>query len=302
MSNQGFHPDLRYAWVLPRRVISPRTLWVNRLLMKASNLLSRSEAVEVRMESGVSLWVHRPTGSESGRPGLLWIHGGGFVGGTARQDDRFCSRVARELNAVVASVEYRLAPEHPYPTPLEDCYAALRWLAQQPDVDRTRIAVGGASAGGGLATALCLLANERGEVVPAFQLLVYPMLDDRTTLRTDIDERRFRIWDRTSNRFGWQAYLGGVDPDEVPALAAPARAEDLAGLPPAWIGVGTHDLFHDEDVAYAERLEEAGVRCTLTVVPGAYHAFDKVESSAPVSRAFVAAQMSALAGAFDVTI
>lgn len=143
MSNQGFHPDLRYAWVLPRRVVSPRPLWVNRLLMKATNVLSRSEAVEVRVELGVSLWVHRPTGSEGGRPALLWIHGGGFVAGTARQDDRFCSRVARELNAVVASVEYRLAPEHPFPTPLSGWYAALRWLAQQPDVDRTRIAVGG---------------------------------------------------------------------------------------------------------------------------------------------------------------
>lgn len=268
--------------------------------MKISNVLSRSDAVEVPVEPGVSVWVYRPPKGENPRPALLWIHGGGMVGGTARQDDRFCRRVTEELGAVVASVEYRLAPEHPFPTPLEDCYAALRWLARQPEVDPGRIAIGGTSAGGGLAAALCLLAKERGEVSPAFQLLVYPMLDDRTTLRTDIDDRRLRIWDRRSNRFAWRSYLGEAYPDNVPALAAPARYEDLADLPPAWIGVGTHDLFHDEDLAYAKRLQEAGVRCMLKIVPGAYHAFDIVESKAPVSRAFVEAQIRALADAFGV--
>lgn len=300
MSRQGFHPDLRFARFLPRRVTSPRVLWANRLLMKMANALSRSDAIEVPVEPGVSVWVHRPTVAESRRPALLWIHGGGMVGGIARQDDRFCRRVATELGAVVASVEYRLAPEHPFPAPLEDCYAALRWLVRQPDVEPSRIAVGGASAGGGLATALCLLAKERDEEAPAFQLLVYPMLDDRTTRRTDIDERWFRIWDRASNRFGWRSYLGEAYPDDVPGLAAPARCEDLSGLPPAWIGVGTHDLFHDEAVAYAGRLRQAGVRCTLEVVPGAYHGFDRVESNAPVSRAFVEGQIDALADAFDL--
>jgi acetyl esterase/lipase len=174
-------------------------------------------------------------------------------------------------------VEYRRAPEHPFPTPLEDCYTALQWLARQPDIDPARIAIGGESAGAGLAAAVALLAKERGEIHPVLQLLSYPMLDDRTTTRTDIDPRRLRIWSPGSNRFGWRAYLGPATADGgVSPLAAPARYDDLAGLPPAWIGVGTNDLFHDEDVTYARRLQQAGVASTLHVVPGAYHNFDSM--------------------------
>ncbi len=194
-------------------------------------------------------------------------------------------------------MNYRLAPEHPFPTPLHDCYAALSWLADQPDVDPARIAIGGASAGGGLATALALLAKERGEITPVLQLLAYPMLDDRTTTRTDIDERHLRLWSVKSNRFGWRSYLGPLHGGDVPPLAAPARYEDLSGLPATWIGVGTCDLFHDEDIAYAERLTQAGVDCTLHVTPGAYHGFDLVERKAAISQAFTKAQVTALAGA-----
>jgi acetyl esterase/lipase len=131
-----------------------------------------------------------------------------MVLGDAAQDSRFCRRIADQLDIVVDSVEYRLAPEHPFPTPLEDCYAALQWLARQPDIDPARIAVGGESAGAGPAAALALLAKERGEIHPVVQLLSYPMLDDRTTTRTDIDPRRLRIWSQKSNRFGWRAHLG----------------------------------------------------------------------------------------------
>ena len=197
--------------------------------------------------------------------------------------------------APVVSVEYRLAPEHPFPTPLEDCYAALRWLARQADIDPARIAVGGASAGGGLAASLTLLAKERGEIRPVLQLLSYPMLDDRTTTRTDIDPQRLRLWSPHSNRFGWRAYLGpATGAGNVPPLAAPARYDDLSGLPPAWIGVGTNDLFHDEDATYARRLQQAGVDCTLHVVPGAYHNFDAIEPRTGLSQAFVEAQTTAL--------
>jgi acetyl esterase/lipase len=126
------------------------------------------------------------------------------------------------------------------------------------------------------------------------------MLDDRTTTRTDIDPRRLRIWSPASNRFGWGAYLGPATADgNVPPLAAPARYDDLAGLPPAWIGVGTNDLFHDEDVAYARRLQQAGVACTIHVVPGAYHNFDSFEAKAAISRAFVKAQTAALGEALN---
>ena len=166
--------------------------------------------------------------------------------------------LVREAGVAVAAVNYRLAPAHPFPAPIDDCYAALRWLhaeAKGLDVLPERIAIGGSSAGGGLAAALALMAHDRKEVSVAFQLLIYPMLDDRTALRTDMDMSRVRLWNNKCNQFGWASYLqrepGGVD---VHPYAAPARRESLSGLPSSWIGVGTFDLFHDEDVSYAKRL------------------------------------------------
>jgi acetyl esterase/lipase len=220
-----------------------------------------------------------------------------MIMGTAAQDDRFCREVADALGIFVASVEYRLAPEDPYPAPLDDCMAGLTWLARQPQVDPARIAVGGASAGGGLAAGVALRARDEGDLALAFQWLTYPMLDDRTTLRRDLDDSRYkmRMWSPNSNRFGWNAYLrGAAGRDGVEYCAAPARCLDLSGLPATWIGVGTNDLFHDECVEYAQRLRETGVECELDVVPGAYHAFDMLEASAPVSQAFHTKQVSAL--------
>lgn len=231
---------------------------------------------------------------------MVWIHGGGFVIGHAAMDDRTCQAWADDLGITVASVDYRLAPEHPFPAALHDCHDALAWLAGRPDVDETRIVVGGASAGGGLAAQLALHARDRGEVAPAFQLLVYPMLDDRTVQRNDIDEDGFRGWDNASNRFGWASYLG-VEPggETVPEPAAPARVDDLADLPPAWIGVGTLDLFHDEDLAYAERLRAAGVACEVEVVEGAFHAFDGIAPKASITRSFVESQRRAVRAALE---
>lgn len=263
----------------------------------------RPDGVEVVEVGEVAVRVHRPSSGAGPHPGLVWIHGGGMVIGTAAQDDRLCRAFVEATGCVVAAVNYRLAPEHPFPTPLEDCYAALAWLAADPGVDPDRIAIGGASAGGGLAAGLALLARERGEVQPAFQLLVYPMLDDRTALRTDIDEKHLRLWNNRSNAFGWTAYTGlPVGAPEVSPLAAPAREEDLAGLPPAWVGVGTLDLFHDEDVAFAERLRAAGVECKLDVVEGAFHGFDGMAPKAEVVRAFHTAQVEALRGAFASSV
>jgi acetyl esterase/lipase len=227
---------------------------------------------------------------------MLWIHGGGMVMGTAAQDDAICRRFVEELGIIVASVDYRLAPEHPFPVPLHDCYDALLWLAGQKDVDTSRIAVGGASAGGGLAAGLALLARQRGEVELAMQLLAYPMLDDRTATRRDVDDRSRRLWNNKANRFGWQSYLGHAPGfGEVDGLAAPARFDDLRGLPPAWIGVGTLDLFFEEDVAYAHRLRAAGVDCELDVVEGAFHGFDVIRPKSGVAQSFRSAQLTALA-------
>jgi acetyl esterase/lipase len=247
--------------------------------------------------------LYRPAGSTEPVPALLWIHGGGFLIGTARQDERSNIDMVRELGIAVASVDYRLAPEHPFPAPAEDCYAALRWLhAAAPafGIRSDRIAVGGASAGGGLAAGVALMAHDRGEVPLAFQLLVYPMLDDRTVQRARGDESDFRLWNSTCNEFGWRSYLGAMPGGpEVSPYAAPARRVDLGGLAPAWLGVGTLDLFHDEDVDYATRLREAGVACDLVEVDGAFHGFDGLAPRAPVVTAFRRSWLDALGGALN---
>ncbi len=291
MPSNQVHPDLRrIARFLPRQPVSPRTLRLMRFL--TASRAKPGSAVEVlTLGSGAVVRLFRPTdAAASGEPGpaLLWIHGGGYVFSTARQDDRICRGFSRRLGITVGSVEYRLAPEHPYPAPLEDCYSALTWLAGLPAVDSGRIAIGGASAGGGLAAALALLARDRGEVVPRFQLLVYPMLDDRSSMTAE--NPNYRLWNTRANRFGWAAYLGDADPQ----VAVPARRNDLSGLPPAWIGVGSHDLFHDEDLAYAEGLIGAGVPCEVEVVPGVFHGFDMLAPKLPVSQRFFDSQCEIL--------
>lgn len=292
------HPDLRrVAKVLPRRLISPTRV---PLLQKANVLMNLRTPKDVQVEtlpSGAQVRIFEPSGGGSGGA-LLWIHGGGYVVGCAAQDDKFCRRLARSLGMTVASVDYRLAPQHPYPTPLEDCYEGLLLLADRPEVNADRIAIGGASAGGGLAAALALLARDRGDVQVALQLLSYPMLDDRTCERDGMDHPEHRLWDQRSNRYGWDSYLGDADR----SVAVPARRTDLAGLAPVWIGVGTLDLFHDEDVAYAERLRAAEVPVEVEVVRGAFHAFDGFVPKAPVARQFFDAQVAALRGALTVPV
>jgi acetyl esterase/lipase len=242
----------------------------------------------ITLGSGAGVRLFRPVGVAEPMPALLWIHGGGYVIGTAQQDDRLCRGFSTRLGITVASVEYRLAPEHPYPAPLEDCYTALTWLAALPAVDGERIAIAGASAGGGLAAALAFLARDRGEVTPVLQVLAYPMLDDRSSLTAQ--NPNYRLWDTRSNQFGWTAYLGDADP----LAAVPSRRDDLSGLAPAWIGVGTNDLFHDEDLAYAERLSNSGVPCRVEVIPGAFHGFDVMASKAQVSQRFFDSQCEIL--------
>ena len=304
-----FHPDLRLARFFPNFDFGPRMASFIRSLaplIKAPRVRGVTvETVIVPGEPEVRMRLYRPDDLPASAPALLWIHGGGFVIGSPIQDEASSAAYAKELGIIVAAVHYRLAPQHPYPAPLEDCYAGLKWLfaeAGRLGIDPTRIAIGGASAGGGLTAALALLAHHRGEVKPAFQLLIYPMLDDRTVMRTDIDPSSVRIWSLGSNRFGWRSYLGrepgsaGVD-----SFAAPARHEDLSGLPPAWLGVGTLDLFHDEDLAYAKRLQAAGVPCDVTLIPGAYHGFDALFPKANVSREFRDAQLVALRKALSPT-
>ncbi|MFD6858641.1 alpha/beta hydrolase [Rhodococcus sp. NPDC060086] len=281
-----FHPDLRVAALLaPRRAVTPRTLAVMRRLTKA--IKGNDPDVHV-LEPGVAVRYFRPRTPMGGepRPALLWIHGGGYVFGRAAQDDDLCQRFADRLGAVVASVDYRLAPEHPYPIPLDDCFQAYRWLVHRPEVDPTKVVIGGASAGGGLAAALAFAIRDSDLVPPVLQLLVYPMLDDRTDSGPD----HMRMWDKDCNRFGWSSFLGEADP----STAAPGRRTDLAGLPPAWIGVGSNDLFALEDREYADRLAEAGVPCEFHAVAGAFHGFDSVAARSGVAREFFEKQCVAV--------
>ncbi|WP_419730421.1 alpha/beta hydrolase [Lichenicola sp.] len=217
-------------------------------------------------------------------PALLHLHGGGYVLGAASNHDATNAALAAELGCVIASVEYRLAPETRHPGPVEDAYAALKWLHDQASslrVDPARIAVGGESAGGGLAACLALLARDRGEVKLVFQHLIYPMLDDRTAAATDPHPFAGQfLWTPEKNRFGWEALLGHEPglPTTSPYAAA-ARADDLAGLPPAFMSVGALDLFIDENLDYARRLIRGGVPTELHVFPGAYHGFDLVPAA-----------------------
>jgi acetyl esterase/lipase len=231
---------------------------------------------------GVELRIHG-----TGDACVLWIHGGGMHLGAARYDDAFCSDLAAELDTAVVAVDYRLAPEHPHPTPLRDCRAGLAWCAERHD----RVVVAGASAGGGLAAALCLLI--RDEQGPSLQAahLYYPMLDDRRETVSSRENADAPMWNGRLADVAWAAYLGGRPAD---AYAAPARAADLTGLPPTYVDTGERDMFRDEDADYARRLAEAGVPTLFTLVPGAVHAFELLAPDAGISRATRARRLGAL--------
>jgi len=238
------------------------------------------------------------------RPGILHTHGGGYVLGSADAATVSLQEMARTLGCVIVSVDYRLAPETTYLGSIEDNYAGLKWMhghAKALGLDPNRIAVMGESAGGGHAALLALTARDRGEVPVLFQMLVYPMLDDRTgSSRPVPDHIGQLVWTAERNRFGWRSFLG-QEPgtDSVPAAAVPARREDLSGLPPAFIGVGAIDLFVDENIEYARRLIDAGVPTELLVVPGAFHGFDAIGADTVIGQRFNQAKIAALRRAFD---
>ncbi|MGI9124046.1 MAG: alpha/beta hydrolase [Mycobacterium sp.] len=289
MPAADIHPELRrIARFVPRQIVYSWSVPLLRRL-PSTRRPGNFKAEALTLPSGAGVRLFRPSGSSGQAPALLWIHGGGYVIGDAAQDDDTCRAFADRSGIVVASVEYRLAPEHPYPIPVEDCYSVLTWLAALPGVDADRIAIGGASAGGGLAAALAFVARDRGDVKPVLQILSYPMLDDRT-VDPALDDPGFRLWNTASNRIGWRSFLGGADP----AVAVPARREDLAGLPPAWLGVGTLDLFHREGLAYAERLQAAGVACEVHEVPGAFHGFDKIAPKTSIARSYFNSKCASL--------
>lgn len=256
----------------------------------------RGVAIETVERNGVPLRIYRPTETRT-KAALLWIHGGGFLIGTPSQNDALCAETAAALGMIVVSATYRLAPEHPFPAGLDDCHAAwhaLKGMAGELGIDPARVAVGGESAGGGLAATLVQRLCDEGER-PLAQWLFYPMLDDRTAARRELDAIHHPVWHNEANRNAWRCYLGG-SANAPPAHAVAARRADLAGLPPAWIGVGSIDLFAEEDCAYADRLAAAGVDVTFVEVPGGAHGFVVWAGEAPTSRDFVAQATGWLAG------
>jgi acetyl esterase/lipase len=232
----------------------------------------------------VPVRVYRPE-SPTGA-GLLWIHGGGLIGGVAKMDDEFCGRTALQLGTTIVSVDYRLAPKFPFPAAHQDVFRAWTWFIERAaslGVDPKRIAVGGQSAGGGLAAGLVQHLHDAGQSVAA-QWLWTPMLDDRTALKADLDAVGHYVWDNRANRYGWGSYLRAGDRQSPPPYASPARRTDLSGLPPSWLYASDIELFHDEVVDYAARLKDAGVDTTLEIVPGVPHA---VEATVPGTQAAV---------------
>ncbi|MEV0198099.1 alpha/beta hydrolase [Nonomuraea sp. NPDC050691] len=238
----------------------------------------------------------------AGRPCLYWIHGGGMVFGRPEMDDGLLAGYVERLGCVAVSVDYRLAPEHPHPAPVEDCYAGLVWTAANAaglGVDPARLAVAGMSAGGGLAAATTLLARDRGGPAVAFQLLACPMLDDRGVTPSSRRLADALLWDGAANAFGWRALLGDrAGGEDVSPYAAPARAADLAGLPPAFVDVTELEIFRDEALEYARRLAEAGVSTEFHLYPGGFHGFDVLLPDTELGRAVSAARLAALRRAF----
>ncbi|WP_232835406.1 alpha/beta hydrolase [Actinocorallia populi] len=235
----------------------------------------------------VPLLICRPTGAAGPTGVIYYIHGGGMVMGTNRHGADDLLDLALDLGMTLVSVEYRLAPEHPHPAPVEDCYAGLLWTVEHAGelgLDLGRVVVAGTSAGGGLAAAVSLLARDRGGPALAGQMLICPMLDDRNDTPSSIQMAGLGIWDRTCNDTGWTALLGDArgGPDVSP-YAAPARAADLSGLPPAFVDVGSAETFRDEDVAYATRIWQAGGVAELHVWPGGCHGFDMLAPHAAIS-------------------
>ncbi|MFE4539608.1 alpha/beta hydrolase [Streptomyces scopuliridis] len=302
-----FDPELSAALAAmgdePRESVTPRNLasWQERdaatrprPTVEDLRADGRFEVAELRVPGpsdgpDVTLVSARPAGLTGPLPLLYYMHGGAMIMGNAWS---VLPRILREwalpLELAVISVEYRLAPRTQYPGPLEDCYAGLVWAAGhagQLDIDADRVLIGGKSAGGGLAAALALLTRDRGGPVPRGQLLLCPMLDDRDSTFSSHQMTGLGTWDLTSNATAWKALLGDrYGAADLPPYVAPSRATDLSGLPPAYIEVGSAEMFRDEDVAYANAIWQAGGQAELHVWPGAYHGFDSLAPRAALSQ------------------
>lgn len=262
----------------------------------------REEIMVPGVDGEVGCLLYQPREPAAARPGYVHIHGGGYIMGAPEGSDIANIAICSTLGAVVLSVRYRLAPEHPIPAPLDDCYAALAWMhdnAETLGVDRSRVGIGGESAGGGLAAALAIRARDAGEFAVCHQHLTYPMLDNLTGSEAQPGDPLVGefVWTRERNQYGWASYLGGA-----PAIApqVPARVEDYAGLPRTWMFTAGLDLFRDENIEYARNLMGAGVSVELQVYANACHGFQFVPDTEFAAR-YAADHMTALARGLGVS-
>jgi acetyl esterase/lipase len=250
----------------------------------------------------VRLRLFRPKGATGNLPCIYWTQGGGYIMTSPDLDDALCQDLALKHRCLVVSVEWRRAPEHPFPAASEDCYTGLSWVVRQAgelSVDSKRIVIAGSSSGGGSTASLALLVRDRAEFPIAHQMLIYPMLDDRNETPSAHLVTDGNVWNRAKNEFAWRAFLGhSYGTLEVSPYAAPSRMENLKGSIPTSILTAELDLFRDENILYAMRLMEAGVPTELYVYPRAPHGFDRLVPTAAVSQQFFADQDAILARVF----
>ncbi|MEM1190081.1 MAG: alpha/beta hydrolase [Pseudomonadota bacterium] len=275
--NPAFRDAFRFKVFPPIHI--PVVLWLARKLVRFESPGTVDGTTMEIVEAGRgSARIYRPEGATSGAAVMIF-HGGGLIGGAPELNDWWGSWMALHLRAVVVSPSYSSALDSPAPAAIDDCFAAWNWLqtnAERLGIDRDRVAIAGVSAGGGLAACLSQLLRDQGAVQPKALLMHYPMLDDRTCLRHELDKQKHIMWNNQSNRVGWSYYLGRerVGGTSLPSYTVAARCKEFSGLPPTWLGVGDIDLFYEEGCEYAAKLEGADVPCHLEVVPGAPHGFD----------------------------
>lgn len=273
---------------------------------KSVNVLTTARMIK-GSESELLVKIYEPKDRQNVKlPAVFWMHGGGYVLGHPDVDDGICECFVKEVNCVVVSIDYRLAPEHPYPAAIEDCYAGLKWTADNAEelkIDTSRLAIAGASAGGGLTAALALMARDKGEIEIVFQMPLYPMIDDRnvTPSSYEINEENLpKAWNREANEIAWKMYLSNNASDQISYYAAPSRAKDLTGLPPAYTCVGQLDPFRDETLEYVARLAQAGVPVEFHLYPGCFHGFDSIFNNVEISRRARSEYINALSQALNM--
>ena len=255
----------------------------------STHQVEQSEATEP-----LEIRIYRPTQSAGVLPCLANIHGGGMIMGSLDIEDPNCRALCETLNICIASIDYRKAPEHPYPAAPRDCYAGIKWLAEHAEemqIDPTNLGLIGFSAGGCLAIAVALMIRDLGGPQLKYLVPVYPMLDDRNETPSSKAITNVGVWDRSTNIEAWDWYLGSQEAD---GYAAPARMQDLSGLPPTFISVGSMDLFYDECVAFAKRLKDAGVATEFKTYAGAYHASERMAPDAALSVQIMQDRIAAL--------